>query len=214
MSIPNCFPQNTLPSNLNEFFPELPSRFPPVQLCQFASRNKYNDHILERNENIVHEKDEYFNLTGIGDKQKGYAKNVDVDSELKRINYFGDKCHYDDYKLDPRNQDSRLFKHRDILVKDYIQRQEGTFKDPAYSNQECVNYETTFKPCQSGSQVLDPYHEVTYDFNNDYLVDYPCQKAWNNLTKRYSLGGIYANQDLSKGKCVDTTQCQSINDKF
>lgn len=210
MSIPNCYPQDTCPNDMSEFFPSLPDRFPPVQLCQFATRSTYDEKILNRNEPIKYDtyqnqagqvQDEYFNATGFGDKQKGYARHVDVDSELKRINYFSDKCHYDDYKVDPRDKRSSLNRHQEVIVKNYQARKNGTFKDPEYNYPQCFNFGSTFKECQNQS-LNDPYAKVTYDFNNDYLSGYPCQKAWNNMTKRHGLGGVYANQDLGLGECL------------
>ena len=40
------------------------------------------------------------NSTGL---QKGYSKNIDVESELKRINFYNDKCFKDNYKVNPNN---------------------------------------------------------------------------------------------------------------
>ena len=53
--------------------------------------------------------------------QKGYARNIDLDSELKRINHVGDNCFYDNYKLHPdeSNKCSGLYHHRTRLVNDY-----------------------------------------------------------------------------------------------
>ena len=52
---------------------------------------------------------------------EGYARNIDLDSELKRINHVGDNCFYDNYKLHPdeSNKCSGLYHHRTRLVNDY-----------------------------------------------------------------------------------------------
>jgi hypothetical protein len=213
MSIPNCFPQNSVPSSMNEFFPTLPDRFPPVYLCQFAGRSSYDKQISERNQPIKYDSysdingkndDEYFNLTGSGDKQKGYSRHIDVDSELKRINHYGDKCFYNDYKQNPRDTKTDLNRHKDILIKDYQSVQKGTFKDPDYNNPSCLNFSSTFMGYQN-KKLEEPYHQVEYDFNNDYLKDYPCQKVWNNLTKRYGLVGTNSKKNNLGGECLESS---------
>ncbi len=68
--------------------------------------------------------DEPFNVRSLNDAtglQKGYARNIDLDSELRRINHFADKCFYDAYKYHPDDAPAPngLYCNRDALVKDY-----------------------------------------------------------------------------------------------
>lgn len=68
--------------------------------------------------------EEPFNVRSLNDAaglQKGYARNIDLDSELRRINYFTDKCFYDSYKFHPDDAlaPNGLYCNRDALVKDY-----------------------------------------------------------------------------------------------
>lgn len=69
-----------------------------------------------------------FNVRNLGDSgslQDGYARNIDLDSELKRINHIDDKCFYDNYKRHPVSTDASaktpngLRCHRRTLVNDY-----------------------------------------------------------------------------------------------
>jgi len=284
MSVPKCFPVGIPKVNLDEFFPELPTRFPPVQLCQYETNQEKNNRIFLRNERILADphstsnnvncpqenhsdysnidltkftnmntninresqsrnemqrninnqqpqqpfnnlgrvsegnqegksahscNGEYYHLTGHGDKQRGYSTNIDVDSELKRINHFGDKCNFNDYKIDPRDPSTKLHKHQDVIVKDYKSLESGSYIQPQWNYEKCFNYaeapieERGFKQCKR-IDPNDPYKNVSYDFSNDHLIGYPCQKVWNNHTKRYSLGGQYASQDLGKGECLNT----------
>lgn len=67
---------------------------------------------------------EPFNIRQLNDAtslQDGYARNIDLDSELRRINHLADKCYYDTYKLHPKEAASGngLNCHRDTIVKDY-----------------------------------------------------------------------------------------------
>ena len=68
--------------------------------------------------------EEPFNVRSLNDAaglQKGYARNIDLDSELRRINHFTDKCFYDSYKFHPDDAPAPngLYCNRDSLVKDY-----------------------------------------------------------------------------------------------
>jgi hypothetical protein len=100
-----------------------------------------NCHIVNRGENIGYEispsalwrlpqaaKDTFFeftkkevltpdvvNLSGTGDKFYGYARNVDVESELYRINYLNDKCFDSEYKINPNQNNTSLYRYKDIL---------------------------------------------------------------------------------------------------
>ncbi len=55
------------------------------------------------------------NLSGTGDKFYGYARNVDVESELYRINYLNDKCFDSEYKVNPNQNNTSLYRYKDIL---------------------------------------------------------------------------------------------------
>lgn len=67
---------------------------------------------------------EVFNIRNLNDSgllQEGYARNIDLDSELKRINHLTDKCYYDNYKYHPHEapKGNGLYCHRETLVNDY-----------------------------------------------------------------------------------------------
>ena len=100
-----------------------------------------NCHIVKRGDNVGYEispsalwrvpqaaKDTFFefakeevltpdvvNLSGTGDKFYGYARNIDVESELYRINYLNDKCFDSEYKINPNQNNTSLFRYKDIL---------------------------------------------------------------------------------------------------
>src|SRR3989344_6089773 len=47
---------------------------------------------------------EIFNVRNLNDAgllQLGYARNINLDSELRGINYYTDKCYYDNRKINP-----------------------------------------------------------------------------------------------------------------
>ena len=61
------------------------------------------------------------NLNDATGLQTGYARNIDLDSELRRINHLNDKCFYDNYKFHPMEAPvgNGLYCNRKELVKDY-----------------------------------------------------------------------------------------------
>ena len=68
--------------------------------------------------------EEPFNVRSLNNAaglQKGFARNIDLDSELRRINHFTDKCFYNNYKYHPDDAPAPngLYCNRDALVKDY-----------------------------------------------------------------------------------------------
>lgn len=66
---------------------------------------------------------EHFNVRNLSDAaslQEGYSRNIDLDSELKRINHIDDKCFYDNYKQHPATAThGGLYCHRRALINDY-----------------------------------------------------------------------------------------------
>jgi hypothetical protein len=61
------------------------------------------------------------NLNNATNLQKGYSRNIDLDSELKRINHITDKCYYDNYKYHPEEAEAGngLYCHKKTLVNNY-----------------------------------------------------------------------------------------------
>lgn len=61
------------------------------------------------------------NLNDATGLQTGYARNIDLESELRRINHLTDKCFYDNYKFHPMEAPvgNGLYCNRKELVKDY-----------------------------------------------------------------------------------------------
>ena len=130
---------------------------------------------------------DFINLDGRGDLFYGYARNIDVESELKQINRLDDKCFDNNYKINPNLQDNALFKHRDVIVKDYIKAQENSYRQQNIQPLNCsVPYSYNSEP--SLSQVLpiedsnQLYFEIGDGFNK--CKTNPKEAAFNNMTKR------------------------------
>lgn len=106
---------------------------------------------------------EPFNIRQLNDAtglQAGYARNIDLDSELRRINHISDKCYYDTYKLHPNEAatGNGLNCHRETIVKDYtaVGRPECALPYPG------VKYQSAITP----PQAQNPLPLRVTQFNN------------------------------------------------
>ena len=122
-----------------------------------------------------------------GSLQKGFSRNIDIDSELKRINHYTDKCFQDNYKIHPNEVDasqSALAHHADKLVNTYQVKRYPLPQPCLASNQVQQFNECTYLPNISSVSTTDN-EPVYYEFNNyQYVRDYPCQRLFHNQTKR------------------------------
>ena len=135
--------QNTVPDvllqNCNEmmtanrkpldsvFNQKSPYNYPALIICEDSKRTSMNNDIFLFNLDVI--RDDCGNVFNLRNQknaaglQAGYARNIDVESELHRINYYADRCYYDNYKVNPKDpnisQSNGLRCHADMLVKDY-----------------------------------------------------------------------------------------------
>jgi hypothetical protein len=218
--------QKQQPLDMNSYFPNLPTEFPPYYICQLSSRNNMNDRIDNRREAFVRDSNQvtkgdnlgyqispsstwryeqgpkeaynefstqevmtpdFVNLGGRGDLFYGYARNVDVESDLKRINFMDDKCFDNKYKIDPLSPTTSLFRHKDIIVKDYLKVQDNTYRDHDAKPLGCVDPKSQL----TNSEVTgfydnnyNNYFKVGPGFDNRPGECYPEENPFNNMTKR------------------------------
>jgi hypothetical protein len=101
--------------------------FPSLIICNDKLVQQNRDILQKYSDVIYDECDNRFNMRNLtnsaGLLQAGYSKNIDVDSHLKNINYYTDKCYYDNWKInpnDPKLDKCNGLKHNvKILVPDY-----------------------------------------------------------------------------------------------
>lgn len=125
--ISECLNDINNPTQLDSFFnQESPYKYHHLLVCVDKKRNNNNHDISRYNLDARELNDcgEPFNVRNLNDSgllQAGYSRKIDLDSELKRINHYDDKCYYDNFKNDPRDAKkcSGLFENKDLLVKDY-----------------------------------------------------------------------------------------------
>lgn len=203
------------PTNLiNQYTEKTPNPYPPLMIC--------NDKLKQQNQDIeLHYLDSFpvtngncslpFNVRNLTNPgaglQDGFARNIDVDSELKRINHYGDKCYYDKFKIHPQKvtvEQSALACHADKLVISYE-------KDRNRLPLKCgpKTKESTFERCPyMPNEMYDDYNmPVHYKFSNDnYCRDWPCQRLFHNQTKRSTLTNLHNKHDINPKNlsCVNT----------
>ena len=96
-------------NNLDMFFnQETPYKFPPLIICDDSKRLNQSQDIYKKYMDIITDDcGNRFNIHNIsssaGILQAGYSANIDLDSHLKNINYYNDKCYYDNWKISPNN---------------------------------------------------------------------------------------------------------------
>ena len=209
-----CFAGNTTEaSSLNEYFPtESVNTLPPLLLCNRGTRDNFNDFIYKRNEYFRHNVngiegcDEPFNMSNYGNLQEEYSKNIDIDSELKGINYVSDKCYNNQrkVKLSTNLSESRLKCHQKILEKDYQSYEERRYGGHIINNGDldsvCIPESEIEMPqvCPYARPEQNLNAPVYYNFNNeDYVRNYPCQKLFNNMTSRRMIPTWHNRTDIN-----------------
>lgn len=195
--ISECLKDLDKPTQLYEFYnQESPYKYPPFLICpdklkQFnddISHYYLDSHPIELGGGHV----DTFNVhaKNSASLHEGYARNIDLDSHLRGINYIHDNCYYDTYKINPRKLDpttNTLGLYSNVVAPDY--------KKPNYSNprpssspSSCIT-SIQFSKCDYSSDNDELINEpVYYRFSNErYCKDWSCERLFYNQTKRTML---------------------------
>jgi len=166
-----------------------------------------NDKLLKQNENI---KD--YNLNGDKFEHK-YIRDVDIESDLYRINLTRDKCYNDNYKMSHENapfkQHSNIYNKQKTLMNDIKNKSQRMLNNKLPLSPNCLEKKDRyyFETCQN-ERPLPVNHTkglhsntneaVYYRFNNqDYCKDFPCQRLFHNITKRSMLPATNTRSDIN-----------------
>jgi len=112
----------------NTFNQESPYKYPALIICNNTKLDNQNKDIHQKYSDIIYDKcGNRFNMRNLKDSagllQEGYSKNIDVDSHLKNINYYTDKCYYDNWKLSPNDDNLKKYdglkENNKMLVPNY-----------------------------------------------------------------------------------------------
>lgn len=201
-------------STLGQYYPkESVIKHPPLLICgdKLALQNKdiYNHYMDTRpvaiiSKGVVTKCVEPFNTRSqkTAELQRGYARNIDIDSELKCINYYADKCFYDRYKVDPRNpvptytgEPNSISCVASTIVHDYA----GLRRERLIPRQQtgCMQFEQ-FPECTHPTSIAQrQLYQLPASSDNNYCLNWSCQQSFNNFTKRKLLSPFNDVQDLN-----------------
>ena len=204
------------PTNLKEQYNQKsPNPYPALMIC--------GDKLIQQNKDIeLHYLDYYDgkgsctlpfnvrNLTSAGYAlQEGYARNIDVDSELKRINHVRDKCYNDNYKMNHQegvfNQHKKIYEQQTNLMNNIKSKSTNALNKKFTIQDNCITKKdrTTFDKCEnppipSNNDNYMNNQSVYYSFNNqEYCKAFPCQKLFHNITRRSTLPADNSHHDVN-----------------
>lgn len=114
-------------SGVDFFFnQESPYKYPALVICDDSKRINANSDIYQKYSDVIYDEcGNRFNIRNMKDSagilQQGYSQNIDLDSHMKNINFYKDRCYYDNWKMEPKalKPCNGLKRNADILVKDY-----------------------------------------------------------------------------------------------
>lgn len=196
-------------ATLGEYFPtESVIKHAPLVICgdKLALQNKdiYNHYMDSR---PVDPKNP-FNTRSLktASLQNGYARNIDIDSELKCINYYGDKCFYDRYKVNPHKpptsfqpegEPNNILSVANVIVHDY-----ANFRKERLSPRQlpgCLDLEK-FPECNHPTSAATRQLYQLPSASDNHCLNWGCQQSLNNFTKRKLLSPFNDIQDLNPEK--------------
>jgi hypothetical protein len=150
---------------------------------------------------------EVFNVRNLNDSgllQEGYARNIDLDSELKRINHLTDKCYYDNYKYHPHEapKGNGLYCHRETLVNDYTHvgqpkcQPRGDYQSAIRPGHLQLNEETRTRfsdnEVQHGCHTRPDYPNEKYDKQCQMVMEKPqsCLSSFGSFNQVDTLSSL------------------------
>mgnify|MGYP003337442864 CR=1 FL=1 len=140
--------QNPDSALLTQFPNELLYKGPALIICNRAHQDYQNLQAFELMRNNCLSRD-----------KNRYPRSIDIESELYRINFYRDKCFYDNYKLDPRTMptSNELYQNRSALVHDYSYYQ--NHQDTAWNSPRPLS--TT--PGGSSKPSADHFQDIAWN---------------------------------------------------
>jgi len=193
-------------TELDSFYnQESPNTLPPLLICRdklVKQNNEVEMYMLNRN-NIQNQ------TTSGSELYAGYAKNIDIDSELRRINHIRDKCYNDNYKIShqeaPFLQHAKLYEKQTNLLNNIKNKSTNALNRNLSNQQNCIPKEdrTDFDKCQnppipSNNDTYINSQPVYYSFNNqEFCREFPCQKLFHNITRRSTLPAGNTHHDVN-----------------
>jgi len=191
-------------SGVDYYFNQVsPNKFPPLIICDDSKRINVNVDVYQKySDIIVDECGNRFNIRNLRDSagilQAGYSKNIDLDSHLKNINFYNDKCFYDNWKMEPKaikEPCNGLKRNEKVLVPDYtpVGRHYGDCigNGPCASNSSATCYNTPPTDLNCETDI-----KKRYDFSHNKFKTESCVKPAERV--KFKTTPIFKIDNLDK----------------
>ena len=185
-------------NNLDVFFnKDIQNKFPPVIICNDIKNANQSEDIYKKYMDVITDEcNNRFNIhdtrSSAGILQAGYSANIDLDSHLKNINYYKDKCYYDNWKLAPNSKTYDCLginRNATILTPDY------TPVGRNYNDSLCVNITNKTNTNTNNVSGNNNNNNNNNPKWNTPPTDINCE---TNIRKRY----VFDNNKLQKETCI------------
>jgi hypothetical protein len=98
-----------------------PYNFPALIICDDVKRANSSTDIYQKYTDVIYDEcGNRFNMRNLtnsaGILQEGYSKNIDLDSQLKNINFYADKCYYNKWKMLPTDDKCNPLQYNSKLL--------------------------------------------------------------------------------------------------
>ena len=90
-------------------------------ICDDVKRENSSTDIYQKYSDVIYDEcGNRFNMRNLtnsaGILQEGYSKNIDLDSQLKNINFYADKCYYNKWKMLPTDDKCNPLQYNSKLL--------------------------------------------------------------------------------------------------
>ncbi len=164
---------NSDSSSVDYFFNQKsPYNYPALIICNDSKRINQSSNIYQKYMDVITDEcGNRFNIRNLNDSagilQAGYSANIDLDSHLKNINYYADRCYYDNWKLSPNSKMpacNGLKRNKEILVPDY--------RPVGRNYKDCIGSNTAPNMCWNTAptdfNLTSPDIRKRYDFGKSH----------------------------------------------
>jgi len=206
--IKNCNENTNIDNNnrdeLNKVFNQVsPYNFPNLIICDDVKLIYQNKNIYEKYSDVIYDEcGNRFNMRNLtnsaGLLQEGYSRNIDVDSHLKNINFYADRCYYNNWKISPNDNSldkCNGLKHNSILL------------SPDYSS---VGYNKDNQDNQE-SGVCENDVKKRYDYSKHKLQKESCIKPADWISFKHAPTPTIDNSSMFPNEKRSLEVLNSIN---
>ena len=156
------------------FQQESPYKYPPLIICDDSKRINQSADVYQKYMDVITDEcGNRFNIRNLnssaGIMQAGYSANIDLDSHLKNINYYADRCYYDNWKVAPNSQLPKcngLKRNEKVLMPDY--RPVGRNYEECLGGTSNASSGMCWNTSPTDFNLASPDVRQRYDFGRSY----------------------------------------------